>query len=161
MTIMAFLLMACSCQSKKEPIQQLRDQLVDDSITLVKLKDRYQSNLQSDFLWCDSMLQFIPQEKVSEHFEVLNLTQAYLGQFNEMLPIMQRDISYTRRQLVNLKNDIDTHFINDSLAAVYLDDEIAVADTIHYRVLYFEDRLSQQEKALQATKKSIRKAAEK
>ena len=117
-------------------------------------------HMQSDFMWCDSMLQYIPNEQVNEHFETLNLTQAYLNQFNEMLPIMQHDISYTRRQLVNLKNDIDTHFINDSLANSYLNDEIAVADTIHYRVLYFEDRLSQQDKALKATKKSIRKAAE-
>ena len=160
MTIMAFLLLACSCQSKKEPIQQLQDQLSNDSIALIRLQEKYLLHMQSDFMWCDSMLQYIPNEQVNEHFETLNLTQAYLNQFNEMLPIMQHDISYTRRQLVNLKNDIDTHFINDSLANSYLNDEIAVADTIHYRVLYFEDRLSQQDKALKATKKSIRKAAE-
>lgn len=156
----AFLLLAClSCQSRKEPIAQLQDQLTNDSIALRKLQDKYQVRLWADFRWCDSMLQYVPSEQVSEYFESLNLAQAYLGQFDEMLPVILRDISYTRQQLINLKNDIDTHFIEEAQASDYLDDEIAVADTIHNRVLYFQDRLFQQDKALNSTKKSIRKAA--
>ena len=156
----AFLLLAClSCQSRKEPIAQLQDQLTDDSIALRKLQDKYQTRLWADFRWCDSMLQYVPSEQVGEFFESLNLAQAYLSQFDEMLPVMLHDISYTQQQLSNLKNDIDTHFIEEAQASDYLDDEIAVADTIHNRVLYFQDRLSQQDKALNSTKKSIRKAA--
>ena len=75
-----------------------------------------------------------------------------------MLPVMQHDISYTRQQLANLKNDVDTHYLSDSLAAVYLKDETAVADTLHQRILYFEDRLAQQDQTLNNTRKSIRKA---
>lgn len=156
---MAFLLLLGSCQSKKEPIEQLQNQLTSDSIALKKLQDNYQERLWADFRWCDSMLQYLPQEQVNEYFEDLNLAQAYLSQFDEMLPVMQHTISYSRQQLVNLKNDLDTHYISDSLAAVYLEDERAVADTLHYRVLYFQDRLSQQDQALSGTKKSIRKAA--
>ena len=156
---MAFLLLACSCQSKKEPIQQLQDQLTSDSIALHQLQDQYQERLWADFRWCDSMLQYIPKEQlVSDYFEDLNLAQAYLSQFDEMLPVMQRTISYTRRQLSNLKNDLETHYLSDSLAAVYLQDEAAVVDTLHHRVLYFQDRLSQQDESLSSTKKSIRKA---
>lgn len=107
------------------------------------------------------MLAFIPENQVNESFDVLNLSQAYLHQFDEMLPIMKKTLSYTQQQLVNLQNDIDTHFINDSLAAVYLKDETAVADTLHNRILYFQDRLSKQDKELQSLKKTIRKAASK
>lgn len=156
---MAFLLLACSCQSKKEPIQQLQDQLTSDSIALRKLQDNYQPRLWADFRWCDSMLQYIPQEQVSDLFQTLNLTQAYLCQFDKMLPIMLHDINYSRQQLSSLKNDINTHYFNDTLAAKYLADEAAVIDTLHYRILYFQDRLSQQDKVLSDTKKSIRKAA--
>ena len=156
----AFLLLAClSCQSRKEPIAQLQDQLTDDSIALKKLQDNYQERLWADFRWCDSMLQYIPKEQVDEYFKSLNLAQAYLSQFDEMLPVMQQTISYTRQQLKSLKNDIDTHYLKDSIAAAYLDDEAAVVDTLHYRVLYFQERLAQQDKALNSTKKSIRKAA--
>lgn len=105
------------------------------------------------------MLQYLPEEAVDDHFEQLNLAQAYLSQFDEMLPVMQHDISYTRQQLINLKNDISTHYLSDSLAAAYLEDESAVADTLHQRILYFQDRLSQQEQSLNRTKKSISKVA--
>lgn len=158
---MAFLLLACSCQSKKEPIQQLQDQLKKDGVALDKLQDQYQNRLQADFQWCDSMLQYLPADQVDAYFEDLNLAQAYLSQFNEMLPVMRRDLAYSQQQLTNLKNDIDTHYISDSLGMVYLNDEIASADTLHNRVLYFQDRLSSQDKTLQSLKKSIRKAASK
>ena len=160
-TATAFLLLACSCQSKKEPIQQLQDQLKKDGVALDKLQDQYQNQLQADFQWCDSMLQYLPADQVDAYFEDLNLAQAYLSQFNEMLPVMRRDLAYSQQQLTNLKNDIDTHYISDSLGMVYLNDEIASADTLHNRVLYFQDRLSSQDKTLQSLKKSIRKAASK
>ena len=156
---MAFLLMAGACQSKKEPIQQLNDRLTGDSIALHKLQDNYQQRLKSDFYWCDSMLQHIPSERVDYYLQTLILAQAYLDQFDEMLPVMQHTISYSRQQLNRLKNDIDTHYINDSLAAAYLEDETAVIDTLHNRILYFQDRLSTQDKVLSDTKKSIRKDA--
>ncbi len=158
----AFLLLAClSCQSRKEPIAQLQEQLKRDSIALNELQQQYPERIRADFRWCDSMLAFIPENQVNESFDVLNLSQAYLHQFDEMLPIMKKTLSYTQQQLVNLQNDIDTHFINDSLAAVYLKDETAVADTLHNRILYFQDRLSKQDKELQSLKKTIRKAASK
>lgn len=142
-------------------MQQLQDQLKKDGVALDKLQDQYQDRLQADFRWCDSMLQYIPAEQVDAYFEDLNLAQAYLSQFNEMLPVMRHDLAYIQQQLTNLKNDIDTHYISDSLGMVYLNDEIASADTLHNRVLYFQDRLSSQDKTLQSLKKSIRKAASK
>ena len=158
---MAFLLLASSCQSKKEPMQQLQEQLKRDGALLDKLQAQYQDRLQADFHWCDSMLQYLPTDQVDAYFEDLNLAQAYLRQFNEMLPVMRHDLAYIQQQLTNLKNDIDTHYISDSLGMVYLNDETASADTLHYRLLYFQDRLSSQDKTLQSLKKSIRKAASK
>ena len=150
-----------SCQSRKAPIAELQDQLVKDSISLNKLQVKYQDRLQADFHWCDSMLMFVPKDQIDRFFNTLNLTQAYLNQFNEMLPVMKHDITYTRQQLVNLQNDLDTHYISDSLFHVYLKDEHAVADTLHNRILYFQDRLNQQDRELQSLKKNIGKAASK
>ena len=155
---LAFLLLACiACQSRKEPIAQLLEQLKQDSIALDKLQYNYQDRLQEDFQWCDSMLLYVPKEHVNEYFDILNLAQAYLRQFNEMLPVMRRDHAYIRQQLRNLQNDLSTHYISDSLGMVYLNDETASADTLHHRVLYFQDRLSTQDQALQSLKESIRK----
>ena len=132
-----------------------------DSVTLSHIQQQYPENIKSDFHWCDSMLQYLPEDQIDECFAVLNLAQAYLNQFDEMLPVMQHTISYSQQQLTYLKNDIDTHYINDSLASAYLADETAVADTLHHRILYFEDRLSHQEKELKTLRKTISKATSK
>ncbi len=158
----AFLLLACiACQSRKEPIAQLQEQLKQDSIALDRMQDNYQDRLQADFLWCDSMLQYAQKEDVNEYFDILNLAQAYLRQFNEMLPVMRHDHAFIRKQLSNLQYDLNNKHINDSLFNIYLNDEAASADTLHNRVLYFQDRLSSQDQALQSLKKSIRKAESK
>lgn len=158
------LLALCSCGSKtvnhaKPSLPQLQDQLAKDSVALLDLQNRYQERLGADFRWCDSMLQFVPETEIERYFETLDLAQAYLSQFNELLPVMQRDLSYTRTQLANLQNDLDTHYLSDSLFQVYLKDETAVADTLHHRILYFQDRLSHQDQELQTLKKNIRKVA--
>lgn len=107
------------------------------------------------------MLQYVPEETIDDYFNTLDLAQAYLSQFDEMLPVMQRDITYTHTQLTNLQNDLDTHYISDSLFQVYLKDETAVADTLHNRILYFQDRLSHQDQELQTLKKNISKVVSK
>lgn len=117
--------------------------------------------MQADFLWCDSMLRYVQKENVNEYFDILNLAQAYLIQFNTMLPVMRHDHAFIRRQLNDLQYDLDNKHINDSLFAIYLNDEAASADTLHYRVLYFQDKLSSQDKTLQSLKKNIRKAESK
>ena len=156
------LLALSSCADKAEnPFTKLHRQLDRDSLALNKIEQQYPEKIRTDFHWCDSMLQYVPQESVDAFFDTLNLAQAYLHQFDEMLPIMRHDLSYIRKQLINLQYDIDHHFLNDSLSALYLEEETASADTLHYRVLYFQDRLPKQDKALQSLKKDLRKAASK
>lgn len=138
-------------------IPQLKQQVAQDSIALLELQERYQNTMLSDFRWCDSMLAFVNEQKVQDYFDALNLAQAYVTQFNTTLPVMSRDIAYLQVQLTNLQNDIDTHYINDSLASAYFEDEKAVADTLHYRIQYFEEKLSQQSLALQSLKENLSK----
>ena len=159
-------LLLAACGSRTEPasdgsIPGIRAQLKKDSVALQTLQDRYQVPLRDQFRWCDSMLAFVPEEQVNDYFDVLNLTQAYLSQFDELLPVMRNDLSYIGQQLDLLQKDIDTHYLSDSLAQEYLNDEKAAADTLHYRIQYFEDRLAQQEKALQKTRKDLGKAVSK
>ena len=150
--------MACACQNRADsPIQQLHQQVTEDHNSLMTLQQRYQQSLKDDFMWCDSMLQYVPEEDVDKFFDILNIAQAYLSQFNQMLPVMQHDAEYSQQQLLNLQSDIDKHIINDSLATAYLADEQAVADTLHQRIIYFQDRLKQQDKVLQNLKKTIGK----
>ena len=156
------LLALSSCADKAEnPFAKLHRQLDRDSLALNDIQQQYPPKIRADFHWCDSMLQYVPQQHIDAFFDTLNLAQAYLQQFDEMLPIMRHDLSYIRTQLVNLQYDLDHQLVTDSLFALYLQDESDAADTLHYRVLYFQDRLPKQDQALRSLKKNIRKVASK
>lgn len=147
-----------SCQNKPQTlsgqIDQLKQQVVADTMVLHQLKTVDYQNLNSDFRFCDSLLQFMDTASVNAAFEKLNLTQAYLHQFGEVQPIMNRKMRYLFTQLDLLKADFESHYLSDSLVVAYLDDESRVADTLHHQVEYFKDRFGQCQKDLNVIKKN-------
>ena len=147
-----------SCQNQPQTpmgqIDQLKRQIEADSLALHQLKTVDFQKLKSDFGFCDSMLQYVSQEQIEAAFEPLNLTQAYLHQFGEVQPVMNRKMRYTLLQLDRLKADAESHYLTDSLVVVYLNDETLVADTLHSQVVYFKDRFDNCQKMLNQLKKS-------
>ena len=66
---------------------------------------------------------------------------------------MQADMDSTLIQLDNLKADIETHYISDSLAAVYVDSEAQHVTLLDNQVQYFKERLGSCKKDLKNFKK--------
>ena len=144
--LLAAVLALSSCQSEpktdSERIDALKKQIQADAKTLNELEANELVQLQSDFVACDSMLQYLHPEEVDEAFQQLQLVDAYIKQFNETKPAIQADIDTTLIQLDNLKSDIETHYLSDSLAAVYLETETQHVALISNQVQYFKDRLN-------------------
>ena len=144
----AFLLgLACSSCHNGTPtvaskIDRLKQQVIADSTTLHTIRTVDFPKLENRFQTCDMGLQNMPSEEIQAAFEKLNLTQAYLHQFAEVSPIMRRKFEYTLLQLDRLKTDVESHYLADSVALSYLEDETKVADTLHNQVVYFKDRFS-------------------
>lgn len=153
----AIALASCSCQkqSATSEIKKLQKQLKTEKKEIQNIENEYSAKINDDYHFCDSMLQFAPKEKLEEYFNTLNLAQAYLQQFKEVKPVMEKKFDYTQQQLESLLNDISTKYINDSLANEYLSDERKVADTLHEQILYFKDRLSSQKKELSTLKETM------
>ena len=141
-------------ETTSEKIDALKHQVESDAMTLQNIENRDFTLLRDDFRYCDSMLQFLDSEQVDAGFEKLNITQAYLQQFVEVKPIMVSKMNYVIVQLDNLKADLVSQYVNDSLALVYLADESRVADTLHEQVLYFQDRFGKCQSELNTLKKS-------
>ena len=157
-TLTCFIALAfCACQNQSvtSEIKRLQKQAKDDINEMQHIEKEYYTNVYNDYLFCDSMLQYAPKEKLEEYFNTLNLAQAYLRQFKEVKPLMEKKFDYAQQQLENLLNDISINYINDSLANTYLSDEQKVADTLHEQILYFKDRLSSQKKELKTLKESL------
>lgn len=153
----AFLCLTSCTEAPKttiDKIEQLKYQVGLDAIRLESIESHQYSVLKNDFRVCDSMLQYLKEEQVEKVFDKLNLTQAYLQQFNEYKPLLFSKIDYIMVQLDNLKSDAESQYLSDSLVLVYLDTETKVADTLHKQVMYFQDRFGKCQHSLDSLKNS-------
>ncbi len=148
-------LAACQTEPKTdlERVDALIKQVQDDVTTLNELENKEHVQLKKDFMACDSMLQFLHPEEVDEIFQQLQLVGAYIGQFEETCPVMRANIDTTLTQLGNLRSDIETHYLSDSLTAIYLDMESQHVTRINNQVEYFRDRFADCKKDLNTFKK--------
>ena len=142
--------------STVERIDNLKKQVNADVKALQQIENEEYPKLNQEFMYCDSLLQYMDFAQVEQAFEKLNLTQAYMRQFDEVKGEMWQKAEYANLQLDNLKADLESQYINDSLATVYLETETQVADTLHHRVLYFQDRFANCSKEMAAIKKNCR-----
>ena len=143
-------------QTTIEKIDHLKKQVTTDATALQTITDEDFVKLQKDFHYCDSILQYLNSEQVDANFDQLNLTQAYILQFKEVKPVMEKKMDYVVQQLSNLKSDAESHYLSDSLVLVYLNTESKVADTLHAQVVYFKDSFSKCQASLDQLKKSKR-----
>lgn len=148
-------LSGCNNQPKTtiEKIDLLKKQVATDAKALQAIANEDFTTLQNDFHYCDSLLQHIDAEQVKANFDQLNLTQAYILQFKEVKPVMEKKMNYLVQQLDNLKSDAESQYLPDSLVLIYLDTETKVADTLHAQVDYFKDSFSSCQKSLNQMKK--------
>lgn len=148
-------LSGCNNQPKTtiEKIDLLKKQVATDAKALQAIANEDFTTLQNDFHYCDSLLQHIDAEQVKANFDQLNLTQAYILQFKEVKPVMEKKMDYLVQQLDNLKSDAESQYLPDSLVLIYLDTETKVADTLHAQVDYFKDSFSSCQKSLNQMKK--------
>ena len=135
------LLVGCQPKTNLDKIDALKKQVNKDIADLNDLETNRFVQLEKDFFSCDSLLQFIPEEKLDDVFPKLQLVDAYIQQFKETRPVMQAEMDSTLMRLDLLRADAKTHFLADSLIAIYLEDETQQVERLSSQVAYFKDRL--------------------
>ena len=137
-------LLLAGCQTTPttdlEKIEALKKQVQGNAQTLEQLKTKEFVQLERDFIACDSLLQYMHPEAVDEAFQDLQLTKAYIDQFKMEQPNIKGDIDSTLYRLDCLRGDIESHYLSDSLVAVYLNDETQHAEMLNNQIDYFKDR---------------------
>lgn len=149
-------LLLAGCQTAPttdlEKVEALKKQVQTDAQTLEQLKTNEFVQLERDFLAYDSLLQYMHPETVDEVFQDLQLTKAYIEQFKMEQPNIKADIDSTLYRLNCLSKDIASHYLSDSLASVYIDDESQHAEVLNNQVDYFKDRLGKCQDELKTLK---------
>ena len=152
---LAALLLLVGCQPKTDldRIDALKKQVNKDVKALNDLNTNTFVQLEKDFISCDSSLQFLPEEELDAVFDKLKLVDAYIQQFKMERPVMQAEMDSTLARLDLLRADAATHYLSDSLVAVYLEDETQQVEKLNSQVEYFKDRLGNCRKDLDNFKK--------
>ena len=142
------LLIGCQPKTHTQKIKALKKQVEASAKTLKTLEEKDLPKLQSEFFACDTMLQHLHPEEIDEIFPQLQLVDAYILQFKQTAPAIKADMDSTLIQLDNLKSDIETHYLSDSLATVYIAAEAQHVDLLSNQVQYFKDRFGSCKKDL-------------
>lgn len=152
---LAALLLLVGCQPKTDldKIDALKKQVNKDVRALNDLNTNTFVQLEKDFIACDSSLQFLSEAELDAAFPKMQLVEAYLQQFKETQPIMQAEMDSTLARLDLLRADAKTHYLADSLVALYLEDETQQVEKLRSQVEYFRDRLGNCRKDLDSFKK--------
>lgn len=152
---LAALLLLVGCQPKTDldKIDALKKQVNKDAKALNDLNTNTFVQLEKDFIACDSSLQFLPEEELDVVFPKLQLVDAYIQQFKETRPVMQAEMDSILARLDLLRADAATHYLADSLVAIYLEDETQQVEKLSNQVEYFKDRLGNCRKDLDSFKK--------
>ena len=93
------------------------------------------------------------EKELDAVFQKLQLVDAYIQQFKETRPVMQAEMDSTLARLELLRADAETHYLADSLVAIYIEDEAQQAEKLSNQVEYFKDRLGNCRKELDGFKK--------
>ena len=147
------LLVGCQPKTDLDKIDALKKQVNKDVKALNDLNTNTFVQLEKDFIACDSSLQFLPEEELDAAFEKLKLVDAYIQQFKMEHPVMQAEMDSTLARLDLLRADAATHYLTDSLVAIYLEDETQQVEKLSSQVEYFKDRLGNCRKDLDNFKK--------
>ena len=151
---LAALLLLVGCQPKTDldRIDALKKQVNKDVKALNDLNTNTFVQLEKDFIACDSSLQFLSEAELDAAFPKMQLVEAYLQQFKETQPIMQAEMDSTLARLYLLRSDAATHYLADSLVAIYVEDETQQVERLSSQVAYFKDRFDSCRKELDGFK---------
>ncbi len=147
------LLVGCQPKTDLDKIDALKKQVNKDIKALNDLNDNSFVQLEKDFVSCDSLLQFLSKEELDAVFPKLQLVDAYIQQFKETRPVMQAEMDSTLARLYLLRADAATHYLADSLVAIYVEDETQQVERLSSQVAYFKDRFDSCRKELDGFKK--------
>ena len=83
----------------------------------------------------------------------MQLLRAYLQQYEDERVAMKEEISYSKSQLFNLKDDFNNGLYEDTLRDEYLKSEEEALNKIEAKLDYFLDRFKQQSYFIKETEK--------
>ena len=85
--------------------------------------------------------------------EEMNLLQAYLQQFENQRIVIKENVKFSRKQLRDLKDDVENNLYDENTTLQYIQDEEKELRIMETQIKYFQDRFDAQKKVVKQLRK--------
>ena len=83
----------------------------------------------------------------------MELLQAYLQQFEDQRVVIKKGVEFSRKQLSDLKDDIENNLYDDATVSNYINDEETELRMMEAQIKYFQERFDAQKKVVKQLRK--------
>ena len=83
----------------------------------------------------------------------MELLQAYLQQFEDQRVVIKKGVEFSRKQLSDLKDDIENNLYDDATVSNYINDEETELRMMEVQIKYFQERFDAQKKVVKQLRK--------
>ena len=83
----------------------------------------------------------------------MELLQAYLQQFEDQRVVIKNGVEFSRKQLSDLKDDIENNLYDEATVSNYINDEETELRMMEAQIKYFQERFDAQKKVVKQLRK--------
>ena len=83
----------------------------------------------------------------------MELLQAYLQQFEDQRVVLLENAKFSRKQLSDLKDDVENNVYDEQTTSKYIQDEEKALHTMEAQINYFQEKFDAQKKVVKQLRK--------
>ena len=91
--------------------------------------------------------------KTKDDFDQMELLQAYLQQFETQRVVLKEAAQYSRKQLSDLKDDVEKNLYDEATTSKYIQDEEKELRIMEAQIKYFQEKFDAQKKVVKQLRK--------
>lgn len=141
-------MVACSDKSPSRQIDlmQKRVNAVERQVEVLYNQDF--NTLVNDYQALDSTV-----ARTKDIHEEMTLLQAYLQQFETQRAVLKENVEFSRKQLSDLKYDVENHRYDEKTTSKYIQDEEKELRVMEAQVKYFKEKFDAQKEVVRKLRK--------
>ena len=91
--------------------------------------------------------------RTKDIYEEMELLQAYLQQFEDQRVVLLENTKFSRKQLSDLKDDVENNVYDEKTTSKYIQDEEKELHMMEAQIKYFQEKFDAQKKVVKQLRK--------
>ena len=91
--------------------------------------------------------------RTKDIYDEMYLLQAYLQQFEDQRVVILEDVEFSRKQLSDLRSDVENNLYDEATTAGYIQDEEDELQMMEAQIEYFQEKFDAQKEVVKQLRK--------